>query len=261
MMQRLASLGEYYMAVGRGEEVERMPVGLQGLYGGGDAGWGGAERVRKGRKWGVKSSHPRWPGGKGGVEGFSKDIIDPEDEASAPPPPPLVGRGGKKASLTTKPVEPLQPVCAACLSPLLLAQSGTQRPWALRCGHVVCGGCIGSAGERARLDKRKAAEIVLSDDEEEEELAYVGDPSPPPPPSSARAGKRKATGAAGSHGGGGGGKGEKKAKSTDVDRGWTSCPIVVCSGDRTDLTLVLGGGGGEGAGQEDEWRGAWELFV
>ena len=229
--------------------------GLAGLYGGPPPGWGGAAKVRKAKKYGIKMSHPRKI-----EDGFAKDIID--QDAS---PPPQAKKKSKKA-VPAPPTTVLEPVCASCLEPLLLAQSGEQRPWALRCGHVVCGSCVVAAKDRliaARAivldddsqDKRATQVVELDDDDE---LEYVGDEDAAPvrastagpirrsqpskraaPYSAARTnGKAKATG-----------KGKAKARSTDVDAEWTSCPVVTCE-VRTELDEAEGG-----------MTGAWELFV
>ncbi|ORY73618.1 hypothetical protein BCR35DRAFT_333627 [Leucosporidium creatinivorum] len=262
-----------------------VPGGLQGLYGGGGAGnsgWGGAERVKKGKKYGVRMSHPQKI-----EEGFTRDILELPDPDDPPPPPAKRKKGSKTTSNSNAEPELLEPVCSSCLEPLLLAQSGSQRPWALRCGHVVCGGCIGSARKRVEEVKRKEREIVLGSDDEMDvgggrgggesdgELKYVGDSSSEddaeeeeddtaitgrrrprratnskaktknsssrakPTPASAT----KPTAAS---------KGKAKSLPTDVDSSWTTCPIVSCAGDKTDLGKEVGEGAVEGA---------WELFV
>lgn len=258
-----------------------IPGGLQGLYGAGgggagNAGWGGAERVKKGKKYGPRMSHPHKI-----EQGFARDIIelpDPDD----PPPPPAKRKKGSKAPAPAAKPELLEPVCSSCLEPLLLAQSGSQRPWALRCGHVVCGGCIGSARKRVEAAKRKEREIVLGSDDEMDggagsesdgELKYVGDSSDDEEEGDEAITGRRATRtrrAAATKAKSKTltssrvkatsantkpitlSKGKAKSLPTDVDSSWTTCPIVNCGGDKTNLGKDVGEGAVEGA---------WELFV
>lgn len=269
-------IGEYLqqLAAGWGAPGGAL-AGVIGATGGGGGGWGAA-KVKAGKKYGVRMSHPRKV-----EEGFSRDIVNPPDDDD---PVPVVttttkGRGKKKAK--EPPVE-MEPVCASCLDPLLLAQSGEKRPWALKCGHVVCGRCIGDAKMRCEEIKEaerkarwteiggKGKELVIDDDDEEEEegeddgeLDYVDDV--PTSTRSSRAGPTRRSNGNNSKGDStratpyakpttttttGKGKGKSRADETGVEELWTECPVTGCAGDGTDLLA-----------KEGHWSGAFELFV
>ncbi|GAA6015959.1 hypothetical protein JCM10207_006820 [Rhodosporidiobolus poonsookiae] len=123
--------------------------GLYGLYGGGvgpanTGGWGGAAKVKAAsKKYGVRMSHPA-PVEKG----FRREIVEPPEEGAAPPPAKKAKKGKGKA--VAEPAEEEVPVCASCLDALFLGGEGTRKVFALKCGHVVCAGCLDAAKERAR---------------------------------------------------------------------------------------------------------------
>ncbi|GAA6059118.1 hypothetical protein JCM10212_003865 [Sporobolomyces blumeae] len=150
---------------------------LGGLYGGGGGvgggpaynptGWGGAAKVKAAsRKYGVKMSHPNAV-----AKGFSRDIVEPSDDEDAtnagssstlqgvdrPSPPKrtkLTDGKSNPSSASSSSKTDLVPVCASCLSPLVMGGTGSRKVFGLRCGHVVCGGCLDSAKERVMDEKR-----------------------------------------------------------------------------------------------------------
>lgn len=214
-----AALANYYGYGGAG--------GLQGVMG-----WG-TTKVVKGKKYGVRMSHPRKV-----EEGFSRDVVNPLEEGESRPKSKGKGKGKKVVEK-----EEVEPVCAGCLEPLLLAQSGERRPWALRCGHVVCGRCVGDAKMRCegikeedrkarwRMNVDRRDEVVFVDDDEE--LDYVDEETT----LAARLS-------------GGKGKGKSRAGETGVEEAWTMCPVASCDGAGTDLLAA-----------EGDCAGAFELFV
>ncbi|KAI5481849.1 zinc finger, RING-type protein [Pseudohyphozyma bogoriensis] len=213
----------------------------------------------KGKKWGVKMSHP-----KRVEDGFSRDIKDPDDDEPAPAP--KKRKGAKGAATPAKPKEDLVPGCASCLEPLLLAQAGLGRPWALKCGHVVCGRCVGDAkmrceeikanerkdrwvmdvdgvgagvGGRTRSSrgKGKGKEVLLLDDSDDDADDDGNDSINPPLTTTTNSMK------------GGKGKEKSRAGETGVEEAWTTCPVAWCDGN-TDLLA-----------KEGSYNGAFELFV
>ncbi|KAM0749664.1 hypothetical protein T439DRAFT_36354 [Meredithblackwellia eburnea MCA 4105] len=214
-----------------------IPHGLQGL-------------VRKpatpsGKKYGVRMSHPnKIP------EGFSRNIVNPPEEGEEEPAPvaaPSRKKKGKRAAVSpAKPKEDEVPACASCLEPLLLNQVGERRIWVLRCGHVVCGKCIGDAKMRCEeikeaerksrwtMDvdgkgkgKGKASDVITFDDKEEAEIGGSG--------------KGKKLGK---------GKEKSRASETGIEENWTTCPVVGCEGAQSDL---LAG--------DDDYSRPFEAFV
>ena len=194
---------------------------------------GSGAKVVKGKKYGVRMSHPRRI-----EEGFSRDVIAPLEEGEARP----QGRKGKGRKVVE-----MEPVCAGCVETLLLAQSGERRPWALKCGHVVCGKCVGDAKMRCegikeeerkarwKMDVDRRDEVLFVDDDDE--IDYVDDEAVVVSSRGKAKGKGK-------------GKGKSRAGETGVEEAWTMCPVVGCDGAGTDLLA-----------EEGDYSGAFELFV
>lgn len=242
-----------------------MPAGGGGF-------WGGAAKIKAGKKYGVRLSHPRR------VEpNFSRDIVrgDSDDEDGLPPAPSdtltttttTSGHASKKRKATapSAAVVELEPVCAACATPLLLAQTGMRRIWALKCGHVVCGACVGEA--RMRCEARKAGSqwrsggvLVVDSDDEDEAGKEDADVDGPQDGVTDLAGRKAASRQSKGQGKGKSmkknlvppSKGKRKADSFEVatDPDWTACPVASCSGEGTDLLAP-----------EGDYSGAFELFV
>lgn len=235
-------------------------IGLAGLMN------KGGKKVAK--KYGIRLSHP-----KGIEDGFSRDIIPPPELADTPPPEPAHHRGRK--SKPKIPPPQMEPACAACLERLLLAQNGERKPWALKCGHVVCGKCIGEAKMRCEEIKeaerknhwtydvkgnekvgaagskgkgKGKAEVVLLDDEDDSDddknesnfgpTRNSKNSKSTAPYSKISAGKGK-----------GKGKEKSNASETGVDESWTCCPVVKCAGT-TDLLA-----------KDGDFSGPFELFI
>ncbi|KDE04726.1 hypothetical protein MVLG_04865 [Microbotryum lychnidis-dioicae p1A1 Lamole] len=252
---------------GDGFNIGGLARGLAGVIPVNRAGWGGQDRVRAGKKYAIKMSHPRK------VEsGFSRDIVEPIDP-NAPPAPTTSKRGGAKGGRgKAKDVQviEMEPVCASCLDPFLLAQSGNGRPWALRCGHCVCGKCVNEARSRAKLarmghwtevdlraESNKGSEGDLIHDVgnvDEDDLEYIdfgssttnangGTKRKAPPTTTTTAAatsaikKRK-------------GKQKSMSEQTRIVDDWTSCPVVGCMDDHTNVLAP-----------EGDLTGPFELFV
>lgn len=219
--------------------------GLQGLFI--DS---GSKLKRKGKKYSVRNSHPRR------VEvGFSRSIIGIEDEeedlqvallastSASATTTSLSIKGKAKSKLPPPPAAPLppvvelEPVCASCSTPLLLGQSGLGRLWALRCGHIVCGKCIGDA--RMRCEVVEAGGWVMDVDPNEVE-------------------DKKGVNGNGNGSGSGKGKGKGKGKAIVLENGdgdgvekdWMTCPVIGCNSAGTNLLA-----------REGSWEGAFEMFV
>lgn len=251
--------------------------GLEGVI---EGTWGGGvfypKPLPKGRKYAVRVSHPR----KMEV-GFSRDIIPPPELDDSPPPPPTAPLRKSTAKANQLPPEPLEPICASCLEPLFLAQTGEKRPWGLKCGHVVCGKCIGDAKMRceemaaaerkarwtmdidadevevevAGKGKGKGKELIVLDDEDEDDQddqdsIIVSKSLRPKTRATKPLPKKSSKGKASKLDPKGKGKSRSMATETGVEENWTTCPVEGCGGEGTDLLA-----------KEGDYRGAFELFV
>ncbi|GAA5889027.1 hypothetical protein JCM16303_004222 [Sporobolomyces ruberrimus] len=162
-----------------------LPLGLQGLYGGGGGGipgggtayaaggsgangWGGAAKVRAAsKKYGVKMSHPE-PIAKG----FSRDIVEPldQDESQTVAKKAKTKKGKEKEEDVV--IQEIEPVCASCFDTLRLgSEEKDGKVWALYCGHVICGKCLREVKARwvKVNEKNKGGWVLNVDDEEKEE--------------------------------------------------------------------------------------------
>ncbi|GAA96039.1 uncharacterized protein L969DRAFT_90272 [Mixia osmundae IAM 14324] len=115
----------------------------------------------------MDKSHPK---GISGAKGFSKDVIASPEIG--------IASTSKKGGILRSHV----PVCASCLTPLMLDQPGSAgisslprpamrkvergkgagRPWVLRCTHTVCSACLEAARARALIDPAAAITDNLS---------------------------------------------------------------------------------------------------
>jgi hypothetical protein len=161
------------------------------------------------KKYAVRMSHSIIgdPKRRGLEEGWKRDVVEPEESTTQPSLP----AGDKKRTL---------PICTSCLRPLVLAaptskalsvdlttsyddtrfqeppkhlSAAVGRPWALKCGHVVCANCLFAARDRLR-DYLRGYRPGPSEDTkltEGETLEVVDEPILPPAPSPTR-GRAKA---------------------------------------------------------------------
>ncbi|GAA5973776.1 hypothetical protein JCM11641_003149 [Rhodosporidiobolus odoratus] len=132
-------------AAGGGAFAYGYPGGAAaGVHGG----WGGAAKVKAaGKKYGVKMSHPVPV-----QRGFARDIKDPE-EVDEGPVKKKAKKGKGKAKVEEVEEEQQVPVCASCLEPLYLGGEGDRKVFALKCGHVVCKGCLEEARGRVKAER------------------------------------------------------------------------------------------------------------
>jgi hypothetical protein len=114
-------------------------------------------------------THPNYPNSR---PGFSYDFSAPPIEIDA-------------GTEVVEP-DPLTFVCAKCADPLYLGQSGKQKIWALRCGHVFCGKCLAtmakpSAEEDTPFAPPKARLVSKPVPSRREGLRSQGTVREPPP--------------------------------------------------------------------------------
>lgn len=260
LRQLSALLGDY---AGRYPNGDAPPIaGLAGMY-------GGEPPQARGRKYSTRSSHPRKE-----AFGFSNSVIPPRDQDDSTL---SLNRGFLKKNYPTLDTGAvfktsqatdfvLSPVCSACNSQLYLEQIGVRRLWALRCGHVVCGGCYGEAAmrcERAKEADRKARwkfdvePKLVGLDEGEGELDYL-DEEPVVAPGIRRS-TRQASVTASSKSAppikipAPKGKGKSKRAHDELDDEWLACPVASCAGPKTDLLAV--------PGTAPDYMGAFEMFI
>ncbi|KAK4054017.1 hypothetical protein OIO90_003662 [Microbotryomycetes sp. JL221] len=243
-----------------------------GAWEGGAGGAAGAPKPRPAKRYTVKTSHPRKL-----EPGFMRDIVSPEDQREK-----IALNNKKAATLNGLPnkkrkrakVGPgapasdveVEPVCASCLTRLLLAQSDDGRLWALKCGHVVCGKCIGQAKERcveisqrdkaaARWKESAAARakriLVVDDSDDEDDLDFVAtdDDSDEARRTNRKRAKlaldvSKTDTASASTSSSGKGKSRSRADETGIEEDWTACPVTDCSGEGTNLLAPAGSNAG-----------------
>ncbi|KAF9516919.1 hypothetical protein BS47DRAFT_1359917 [Hydnum rufescens UP504] len=63
--------------------------------------------------------------------------------------PEIIDLEASTSSSSNSEIQPTVPtlVCASCDKPLMLSQEGADRVWGLRCGHLICGGCLDRIGQ------------------------------------------------------------------------------------------------------------------
>ncbi|KAK4048676.1 hypothetical protein OIV83_004646 [Microbotryomycetes sp. JL201] len=232
--------------------------------------WPGAPRqpkVKPVKRYTVKTSHPRK------VEpGFARDIVSEEDalekveslKGSAGQPIAQAGstakkrrRGGATAIKNAQAQAELEPVCASCLDPLYLAQSGDQRIWALKCGHVVCGKCLTFAQSRCRDIRKQEREnrwqydvdgpmakakrsIMLDSSDDENDLDFVNSDEEIHKPKKRRRKQDSIEHVEPSGSSSDKGKAKSRSDETGIEEEWTTCPVVSCSGEGTNLLAPPG---------------------
>lgn len=250
------------------------------------------------KKFTQKSSHPRKL-----APGYSADIIPPFEQDDAHANKAFLKKNYPAfdtANLASKKIR-LVPTCASCFDPLFLECEGERRLWALRCGHVVCGKCIGAAQMRCEAIKeaerkgrwkqgvhpsKEVIDLANDDDDDDDELEYldvtvIAPTKPAPSRRSTRANPLPSTEQSFSLLPPGKSysksprvktplpaknKGKAKAKvnigeADEVDREWTSCPVFACTGPKTDL-LLKNPPAADGEFERDmDTTGAFELFV